>query len=302
MTYKELSKGFQELRGKFPRRPNVNIRSENSPYGDYIIDCNNVYYGFDAVKCEDGFYLYDSYASKNCIDSYLLDTCELCHESVDSYNCYNGTHIMSCDGCTDCSYCISCMDCQDCFGSVCLSKKSYCFFNKQLTKDAYEKAVAEYQKKKSPEEIMKEVRAMEERMVPKTAIEIFNQNSDALYYSYRNKDAFYLSDTTASENVAYSFNSHRQKDSFDTSYSVENEQCYEVTDSVACSGCFLSKDLVKCINCYFSDDLLNCADCIGCIDLSSKQYCILNKQYTKEEYEKLKKEILSTFHPSMLEA
>lgn len=36
-----------------------------------------------------------------------------------------------------------------------------------------------------------------------------------------------------------------------------------------------------CIACH------SCSDCFGCVGLRSKQYCILNKQYTKEEYEGL---------------
>jgi hypothetical protein len=32
----------------------------------------------------------------------------------------------------------------------------------------------------------------------------------------------------------------------------------------------------------------NCSFCLGCIGLKNKQFCILNKQYTKEEwYEKV---------------
>ena len=33
--------------------------------------------------------------------------------------------------------------------------------------------------------------------------------------------------------------------------------------------------------------------CFGCVGLRKKKYCILNKQYTKEEYDKLKSEIIS---------
>jgi hypothetical protein len=40
-----------------------------------------------------------------------------------------------------------------------------------------------------------------------------------------------------------------------------------------------------CTNCHSSSDLF------GCVGLRKKQYCILNKQYTKEEYEKLVAEI-----------
>lgn len=38
---------------------------------------------------------------------------------------------------------------------------------------------------------------------------------------------------------------------------------------------------------------MGCSDCFGCIGLQHKQYCILNKQYTKEEYEKLVPQIIT---------
>lgn len=37
----------------------------------------------------------------------------------------------------------------------------------------------------------------------------------------------------------------------------------------------------------YSIHLKSCADCFGCVGLRNKQYCILNKQYSKEEYEAL---------------
>jgi hypothetical protein len=41
-----------------------------------------------------------------------------------------------------------------------------------------------------------------------------------------------------------------------------------------------------CIDCQYSKD------CFGCVGLQRKQYCILNKQYTKEEYETLVPKII----------
>ena len=41
-------------------------------------------------------------------------------------------------------------------------------------------------------------------------------------------------------------------------------------------------------NCYYCMNLDTCSFCLGCIGLKNKSYCILNKQYTKEErYEKV---------------
>jgi len=47
-----------------------------------------------------------------------------------------------------------------------------------------------------------------------------------------------------------------------------------------------STNAYYCINCHA------CQDIFACIGLRNKQYCILNKQYTKEEYEKLVPQII----------
>jgi hypothetical protein len=42
-------------------------------------------------------------------------------------------------------------------------------------------------------------------------------------------------------------------------------------------------------NCYDSSYLTDCKDChncFGCVGLTHKKFCILNKQYEKEAYEK----------------
>jgi hypothetical protein len=45
-------------------------------------------------------------------------------------------------------------------------------------------------------------------------------------------------------------------------------------------------------NVLYSYNCHGCNDCFGCIGLRNKQYCILNKQYSKEEYEELTPRII----------
>lgn len=51
-------------------------------------------------------------------------------------------------------------------------------------------------------------------------------------------------------------------------------------------NCWTSSELAYCIDCY------DTKNCFGCIGLRNKQYCILNKQYTKEQYEELVPKII----------
>jgi len=50
--------------------------------------------------------------------------------------------------------------------------------------------------------------------------------------------------------------------------------------------CRTNSELLYCDYC------MNCQNCFGCAGLKNQQYCILNKQYTKEEYEKLVPQII----------
>jgi len=93
------------------------------------------------------------------------------------------------------------------------------------------------------------------------------------------------------ENSMYSFHICQSKDISDSYYSNHCNLSYELVNSYDCYGCYFCTFCVGCNNCYLSYDLRGCSDCILCVGLRSKKYCILNEQYSKEEYEKKKKEM-----------
>jgi hypothetical protein len=96
----------------------------------------------------------------------------------------------------------------------------------------------------------------------------------------------------------------------DTENSVNCIRGTKINNSLNCGGCWygeLNGNSSGCSNSYslkysswsqsrFSEYLdlcIECENCFGCVGLRKKKYCILNKQYTKEEYEKLKVQIIS---------
>ncbi len=294
MKFEDFFIQYKNLCSTFPKRPNTIIQSENSPYGDYIIGCKNVYWGFDSVNdCEDCFYISDAFEIKNCIDTSYTACSQWCHESTDAFQCYNGSYLNDCIQCTDCMYCSFSADCQNCFGSFFLKSKQYCFFNKQLTKDEYEEKVKTYLKK-TPDEILKEVEEFGKQFPKQSSHQLDNENCEYGEYFYNNHHSYYLFDSTKNDDCAYLFDSHRNKNSFDQTYSAENELCYDIVDSIASYQSFFCQDIVKSTQSYFSRDLINCHNCFGSCCLKSKEYCILNKQYSPEEYQKITKDILST--------
>lgn len=71
-----------------------------------------------------------------------------------------------------------------------------------------------------------------------------------------------------------------------------NQFCIRVFDSGSSSRCFELYQSAKCTNSFFISNSYDLHHCILCWNLKSRRYCIANCQYTKEEYEKLREELL----------
>lgn len=300
MDFKTFYQEYQKLLKAQPKESNLVFNSEESEFGDYIVNCKKVYYGFDASDCEDSFYQYDAFRNKNCIDTAYTAECELVHETTDSFQCFNCTQLLSCGQLQNCAYCYLCTGCQDCFGCVNLYQKRFCFFNQQLTEGEYKQKVAEYLATKTPQEIWAEVQALRQTFPRPPMIGLNNENSEYGDYIYNNQKTYYAFDSTKNVECGYVFDSHRNKNSFDLTYCMGNEMSYEVVDTIESFGCAYGRNIEKCTDCVFSQMLINCQNCLGCVDLKNQSYCILNKQYTPEEYEKEKQSILSTIDLSLL--
>ncbi|MCX6752249.1 MAG: hypothetical protein NTZ87_01995 [Candidatus Nomurabacteria bacterium] len=100
------------------------------------------------------------------------------------------------------------------------------------------------------------------------------------------KDCYLCFRITGGEDSAYLNTIVDGKQSFDCSFLNHSELCYGSTNINKCYQTFFSQDCAECHSIWFSRDLVGCSDCIGCINLRMKQYCIFNKQYSREEYKK----------------
>ncbi len=129
--------------------------------------------------------------------------------------------------------------------------------------------------------------------IPHQALNVVsNVNCPYINYAWHSKNSYMCFDLGYGENVLYSNACHFIKDSQDNSYSKKLDLCYQCIDSQESST---SDNLEKCKNCIDSFFLFNCNGCSSCLlcsNLRNQKYCILNKQYSKEDYEKLKKDYI----------
>ena len=66
-----------------------------------------------------------------------------------------------------------------------------------------------------------------------------------------------------------------------------NQQFEQVYESINCQQlycCAFMQNSENCSECYFGLNLRGCKHCFGCVNLQQKEYYILNKPYSKEEY------------------
>jgi hypothetical protein len=71
-----------------------------------------------------------------------------------------------------------------------------------------------------------------------------------------------------------------------------NAFCIRVEDSGECSNSFGVSWSSKITNSFFIHDCSDIADSMFCSGIKGRQYCIANMQFEKEEYEKLKQQVV----------
>ncbi len=126
------------------------------------------------------------------------------------------------------------------------------------------------------------------------------ENSDYGNHIDYSKNMYLCFDTANCEDSAYLYDSHHNKNCYDLTQSFHSEFSYEVVDSVRLNQCFF---MSFCNDLYNSGFCYNCGNgnhLFGCVSLEGKEYCILNKKCSPEEYEKLVGEIMASFNFSLL--
>ncbi len=286
---------FHDLSLVAPRPCIVNMSSENSAYTNHSAYNRNCYMCINSGYSEDCFYTSDfTINSKNCADCLAVQKCECCYECVDSKQCSFSSFLHECINCADCSFCYDCQGCHDCFGCWNLRHQQYCIENEQLTKEAYEAKIKTVQPttwsamQKSSVAFKNEVakNALHKAVILEHCENVKGNHNDHCkncsncYYVFESEDCAYCYDTGAVKSCMDSLEPYRGE------LQYESHGCNLGYSLCVCSKCYECKSTLYSQYCWY------CTDCFGCFGLRSKKYCILNKQYTKEEYEALVPKII----------
>ncbi|MFA5792300.1 MAG: zinc-ribbon domain containing protein [Candidatus Gracilibacteria bacterium] len=282
-----------ELLARVPKSAFLQLASENCEYNALIAYSKNTYMSPGSHFMQDSIYCRKSQYCKDCLDSNLIDHCELTGFSTNSKNCYACHHIINSRSCVDSAYLKDCANCKNCFMCSGLVGKSFCIKNQQYSEEDYKKYLG-LSTQKAEEEVMNEFLNFD-LQIPKRPLNMANCENSIGDYLYNSKSAIEAYDSIAIEDSKYIFESESVKSSMDLlCHDKDIENCYEQSSggdrnvNVKFSFC-----PVNCSNSAYLYACFYLMDSFGCDGFHSRQEnVILNKKYDKATYESLKNRLV----------
>jgi len=286
---------FEQYIELFNSVPKVGIVQQgfniNSEYTNRSANAKNCYLIFASNENENCSYGLAYWNCKDSMDCFNVIKCEKCFYCTDCYGSNGLKYSKECNSCIDSWFLLNCRNCQNCFGCTNLRNKNYCIFNEQFSKEEYFNKIKEFElsNKYNIEEIKKEIKKYQLNHINSHMVEHHSEGVTGNWVE-NSKNAKFAFNCEDVENGKYLFGIMGAKDVMDYTYWGKGSQLMYETSSVGfqCSNVKFSNESWEqltsseyCNNCFSSSDLF------GCVGLKKKQYCILNKQYMKEEYEEM---------------
>jgi len=283
---------FVELQSVVPRPHNTGIKNVNCDWTDDMWESKDAYLTRSGLHLEFVNYGYRVLGCKNSVDITMCWYLERSYDCLYCFKSYNLNYSFNSRDCMDSFFLYDCRNCQDCFMSWNLRNKKYCILNQLYSKEEYEKKIKEYNLKSRAE--IEKLKKEFWQHIKQDAVHRQDYNLQAVQSSgnFLNNDkncheCYFIED---SENSRYCFRG-LCKETIDSVGVFDGEKC---TLEVQTGYDYNNLCCLYTNSCRYSSYLDSCEEaeyCFGCVGLRKKKYCILNKQYTKEDYENLVEKI-----------
>jgi len=223
-------------------------------------------------------------------DSAEINAANVVQESynvIHSDRIFRSKFIRESYDCLNSAFLFDCRNCEYCFGATNQRNKKYLFFNERLSKEDWENKVAainlnsfvvrsEYEKK------------FHDLVAVAIWPESFNVKSSDCSGEYLTncnnvRESYLVSDGNNLAYANYCFG--KTEDLYFASGAVGGNECYYgLGFHASTKGKFSLSINQQCFESEYCESCYSCSYCFGCVGLRHKQFCILNKQYTEEEY------------------
>ncbi|MCM2339271.1 MAG: hypothetical protein NDI62_02340 [Burkholderiales bacterium] len=300
MEYDESRSFLDQFKELLIKVPKINLGTSsgggvsiNSEYTNMISACKNCYLVFNGGPAEELLYSRGMRYGLDSSDVYFGVKFERCYECINAQESSGVLWGQNISNCLDSMFILNGSGLTNCFGCVNLRNKSNCYFNEQLSAEEYQKKIKEIKGSyKKMEEAKKKFIEFCKTLPRKENNNLKTVDSTGDYLS-ECKNIHNSFEVAMSENCRYIFSSKLIKDSIGTiGFGTKSECLLEVVATGHSNNIIGSYWAENCSNILNSFDLRRCKDCIGCDALKDGQYAILNKEYEKDEYERLKNKII----------
>ncbi|MDD3302358.1 MAG: hypothetical protein PHN31_02300 [Candidatus Gracilibacteria bacterium] len=295
---KTIFEQFYELLLKVPLPSKGTVGNENSDYCNSSSYLKNCYLTFSANYSEDIYYCVDIVKSSTCVDCIGVIESENCYECSATLKGYNLEHCYDTKNCSDSKFLLSCEGCSDCYGCFGLINSKYHIFNTQYSKEKYLEKYKEIISQTLSEQKIQFKNFYTGKYIksilPNTGSEnvyeseniINSENVSHCRHAYGAQNIRYCQRMqTPIINLAMDF----------TGFGNNAEKIYysQQVGNNSLSVYFSSSCFNEISNIFYSMFCRNnVSNCFACIGIRNSSYCILNKQYTKEQYEELVPKII----------
>ena len=293
---KTLAEQFKELHEEVPKLAMMNdngTKSENCEYSNDFAFGKNVYMVAAAWYDENCMYSFQLNHSKDCIDCLYFFDCELCYDCSSGYKCYGCEHCHEIHDSNDCIFGYDLKNCNDCILCANLRNKQYCIWNKQYSKKEFEIKKKQLNlsdsnnRQKLHDDFMKFL-----LKIPRKFASFINCESSSGNHLKNCKNAKYCFEFPGINNGKYLVSGDGATDSYDLYCVGHCELCYDSLTSDDSYYVLFSNNCWKCEGIFYSDNCHSSKNLFACANMKKEKNSILNKQYSEEDYKKLKKKII----------
>ncbi|MFH0770553.1 MAG: hypothetical protein V1926_04205 [Candidatus Peregrinibacteria bacterium] len=285
---------FQRLRQRIPVLSCDQYQCENSDYSNISIGNKNCYLVFATREAEECYYARKLVKTLQCVDCDYADESQYCYECTDCHRCYRVLFSEQCYNCSSSAFLFDCIGAKNCFLCSNIRNRQYCFRNQQLTETDYRQQMSDLGSRLTIGRLQQEFATVKTASIHRQSFNVCAEDciGNHLTNCKRCLDCF---DLYGCEECIYTVDTmsgvHHLMDCSSTT--KDSEFSY---DCVSCSTSIHSGFCVECrdgnVDCFYCDATYSSQNLFGCAGLKHKQYCILNKQYTEEEYERLVPKII----------
>ena len=262
-------------------------KNEQCEYSDVAVTSKNAYLSrIITLWSENVFYsMLVRINSKNVFNSlFVVDNSEViyfCKSVHSSYKIFYSKYIKNCSDIwfsTNLTWCKDCLFCHD------LENASYCINNQQYSKEQYLEKKTELLKDK--QKFLSYYDALENKWKNHNST---NVSGDNIIESEEVSNGSFVFNLKNWNNTLFVWSTAGAENWYDFLVGWEwNNDIYGVSNSGwNCSNIYNSVQISWSTDIYYSQNIETSSHLLFCNGLKNKQYCILNKQYTKYDWETL---------------